>query len=64
LALPIVKILKIGDTMNWIEKYLSILQCPYCKGDLYLDRDKNKLICKKCNRVYDIINGIPILLRY
>ncbi|ENN95756.1 hypothetical protein J422_06140 [Methanocaldococcus villosus KIN24-T80] len=47
--------------MSWIEKYLEILQCPYCGGDLYLD--SNKLVCKKCKRVFDIIEGIPILLR-
>ncbi|MCQ6253390.1 Trm112 family protein [Methanocaldococcus sp.] len=48
--------------MNWIEKYIEIFQCPYCKGDIYLNKDK--LICKKCKRVYEIIEGIPVLLRY
>ncbi|MDW7989560.1 MAG: methytransferase partner Trm112 [Archaeoglobaceae archaeon] len=49
---------------------LDILACPKCKSDLVLEifEEKNddivsgKLICKKCNTVYPIEDGIPNLL--
>ncbi|MBU3922742.1 methyltransferase domain-containing protein, partial [Patescibacteria group bacterium] len=36
--------------------------CPGCKSDLLFKN--NKLICKKCEKIYIIRNGIPILLSY
>ncbi|ACX72749.1 protein of unknown function DUF343 [Methanocaldococcus vulcanius M7] len=51
--------------MCWIKNYIDILQCPYCGGDLLLEDKTNKaIICKKCKRSYEIVDGIPILLRY
>ncbi len=42
-----------------IEKeMLSLLACPECKNELR--REKEELICKNCNRIYKIKNGIPI----
>ncbi|HIP16810.1 MAG TPA: Trm112 family protein [Methanothermococcus okinawensis] len=67
--------------MIWIEKYLYILQCPSCGGDLELkeypkknilnvdniinngNNNEYKLLCKKCNKIYDIVEEIPILLK-
>ncbi|WP_423793437.1 Trm112 family protein [Methanocaldococcus indicus] len=48
--------------MEWIKKYLHILACPYCRGNLILK--DNKLICKKCKKEFKIVDGIPILLRW
>lgn len=39
---------------------LKILACPKCKADLKLSN--NSLKCVKCKKVYEIKDGIPILL--
>lgn len=44
------------------EKLLEIIACPKCKGDLVLTDDGNGLICKKCRLIYEIRDGIPIML--
>lgn len=41
---------------------LEILACPKCKGDLILDERRAGLICKKCELLYKIEDGIPIML--
>lgn len=48
---------------------MEILCCPVCKGDLELkvreEKDEiieGELICKKCNFIYSIKEGIPNLL--
>ena len=42
------------------EKLLAILACPACQGDVVLKEDK--IVCSRCQRVYPIIDGIPVLL--
>ena len=46
------------------KELLKILACPTCKGDLKYQKQKNKesLKCIKCKKVYEIKEGIPILL--
>lgn len=46
------------------KKLLEILACPDCHGDiLYRQRGKKEsLQCKKCKRVFEVKNGIPIML--
>mgnify|MGYP001580732017 FL=1 len=39
---------------------LDVLACPDDKAEL--DYKKDKLICKKCKRVFKIEDGIPIML--
>jgi uncharacterized protein YbaR (Trm112 family) len=49
---------------------MDILCCPLCKSDIALAVDKEegdeiiegKLICKRCDIVYPIEDGIPNLL--
>jgi hypothetical protein len=41
---------------------LDILCCPQCKGDLKYEPKKNTLTCKKCGRVYEVKDDIPIML--
>jgi len=42
------------------KELLKILACPKCKADLkQLD---NSLKCVNCKKVYEIKDGIPILL--
>jgi uncharacterized protein YbaR (Trm112 family) len=41
---------------------LKILACPKCKEDVKLTADENGLKCVKCHRVYQIKDGIPVML--
>lgn len=41
---------------------LDILACPQCKGDLHLTEDETGLVCEACRLVYEIRDGIPIML--
>ena len=41
---------------------LEILACPKCKGDVYINKTKNGLICDKCELIYEIKDDIPIML--
>ncbi len=44
------------------QELLEILACPKCKGDIYLNEDKDGLICEKCLLIYEIKDNIPIML--
>jgi len=41
---------------------LKIICCPKCKGDLEYKKEKDVLICRKCELVYKIEDDIPIML--
>jgi uncharacterized protein YbaR (Trm112 family) len=43
-------------------KLLEILACPKCKGDIRLNEDESGLICDKCKLMYEIRDGIPVML--
>ncbi|MQA88799.1 MAG: Trm112 family protein [Gemmatimonas sp.] len=43
-------------------KLLEILVCPKCRGELALREDPPALVCNNCRLVYEIRDGIPILL--
>lgn len=46
------------------KKLLDILACPDCRGDIDYKKKgkKESLKCKKCKRVFQVKNGIPIML--
>jgi uncharacterized protein YbaR (Trm112 family) len=44
------------------KELLEILACPSCKGDIRLSKDRGGLVCEKCRLVYEIRDGIPIML--
>ena len=44
------------------QELLDILACPKCKGDIYLNAEKDGLICDKCRLLYAIKDDIPIML--
>lgn len=44
------------------QELLKILACPKCKGDLILSEDNKGLICHKCQLLYEIKEGIPVML--
>jgi len=41
---------------------LEILACPKCKGDIFLNKAEDGLICKACRLVYQIKDDIPVML--
>jgi len=48
--------------MTISKELLDILACPKCKGDVYLNETEDGLICNACKLLYEIKDGIPIML--
>ena len=48
--------------MTISKELLEILACPKCKGDVYLNETEDGLICNACKLLYEIKDGIPIML--
>lgn len=44
------------------KELLEILACPKCKGDIFLNRTGDGLVCKACSVVYPIKDDIPVML--
>lgn len=44
------------------KELLGVLACPRCMGDLRYDGPGKGLVCLKCRLLYEIRDGIPILL--
>ncbi len=45
------------------KELLDMLVCPKCKGELeYKTEPEEVLICRKCKLVYEVRDGIPIML--
>ena len=41
---------------------LDILVCPKCKGEIRLTEEEKGLICDSCHLLYEVREGIPIML--
>ena len=48
--------------MTLPDDLLEILACPKCRGDLEYRRSPESLVCHACRLVYQVEDGIPILL--
>lgn len=44
------------------KELLDILACPKCKGEIRLNETEDGLICNYCKLLYEIRDGIPIML--
>ena len=44
------------------KRYLSILVCPNCKGQLRYDESAEELICDIDKLAYLVKDGIPVML--
>jgi len=44
------------------KELLEILACPQCKGPVELNEAGDGLTCTPCRLVYEIRDGIPIML--
>ena len=52
--------IEVKMTIN--KELLDILACPKCKGSIFLNESENGLICRHCRLLYEIRDGIPIML--
>jgi uncharacterized protein YbaR (Trm112 family) len=48
--------------MTISKELLEILACPKCKGEIILNETEDGLICNHCKLLYEIRDGIPIML--
>ncbi len=48
--------------MGISKELLEILACPKCKGNIRLNKTGDGLVCDSCKLVYEIKDGIPIML--
>ncbi len=44
------------------KQLLEILICPQCRGRVRYDEKENGIICDKCKLLYEIKDGIPVML--
>lgn len=44
------------------KELLEILACPQCRGMVELNATGNGIVCRNCALLYEIRNGIPIML--
>ena len=44
------------------ERLLEILVCPKCRGELEHRTDPEELVCHSCDLVYEVRDGIPVML--
>jgi uncharacterized protein YbaR (Trm112 family) len=44
------------------EELLTILACPACTGNLEPDAERVSLLCRSCNLIFPVRDGIPVLL--
>ncbi len=49
-------------TVDLDDELLAILACPKCKGEVRPDREAEGLVCKRCRLLYEIREGIPVML--
>jgi hypothetical protein len=45
-----------------MKELVEILACPGCKGPVKLVNDETGLLCEKCGLLYEIRDGIPVML--
>jgi len=48
--------------MSISKELLEILACPKCKGEIKLNEKGDGLVCENCRLLYEIRDGIPIML--
>ena len=44
------------------KELLDILACPKCKGPVQLTAKEDGLVCQTCKLLYEIRDGIPVML--
>jgi uncharacterized protein YbaR (Trm112 family) len=44
------------------KQLLEILICPQCRGKVRFDEKLSGIICDQCKLLYEVKNGIPVML--
>ena len=44
-------------------RLLAVLVCPKCKGEVEETPAGDGLVCRTCNLVYPVKDGIPVMLK-
>ncbi|HID96758.1 MAG TPA: Trm112 family protein [Thermodesulfobacteriaceae bacterium] len=44
------------------QEVLNFIVCPRCKGEVRVSEDGTGLICDSCCLLYDIKDGIPVMI--
>jgi len=52
----------IEEEMPISKELLDILACPKCKGEIFLNKAGDGLICRSCHLLYQIKDDIPVML--
>jgi len=50
------------DNMTLSKELLDIIACPKCKGKIYLNEKEDGLICENCRLLFEVRDGIPVML--
>lgn len=48
--------------MTISQELIDILACPKCKGKVELNDSGDGLVCAACKLIYEIREGIPVML--
>ncbi|BCS99333.1 UPF0434 protein [Desulfoluna limicola] len=48
--------------MTISQELIEILACPKCKGNVELNESGDGLVCGTCKLIYEIRDGIPVML--
>lgn len=48
--------------MTISQELIDILACPKCKGAVALTESGDGLVCAACKLIYEIREGIPVML--
>lgn len=48
--------------MNIDPSLLEIIVCPQCRSALFIDVDRDELLCNACALAYPVREGIPVML--
>jgi uncharacterized protein len=54
--------IRLGRFLMNMKELVEILACPQCKGPVKLVDDEKGILCEKCSLLYEIRDGIPVML--
>lgn len=54
--------LRSEEDMAIAKELLDILVCPQCRQKVHLNETATGLICRECQLLYEIRDGIPVML--
>ena len=58
----IISFFQVDKSADMEIKFLEILVCPICKGNLIYKQEQQELVCAADKLAFPIENGIPVML--